>query len=153
MGDAERGARVRAWIAVGLWTALILILSSDEFSADTTGSWLREVWHWLGLAPRLWPGLHAAVRKSAHLFEYGVLALLALHALRAGGTNGVARAAAFALALVLAVAVLDESRQARSRHRTGSPVDVAVDLAGGAGALALLGLARLGARVREPSRA
>jgi len=56
---------------------------------------------------------------------------------RAARVAGSPRVAA--LALVLAVAAADELHQAFSGARTGSPRDVVLDLAGGTGALLLVG--------------
>ena len=129
---------------MGLWIALVLLLSGADFSADATRGWLRQ------LVLRLFPGfydayleaLHFLVRRGAHVFEYGVLALLAVRALWLTWPGRVVRAAAAALARVLAVAALDEAHQARLAARSGSPADVALDLAGGAAALCALGLLR-----------
>lgn len=75
-------------------------------------------------------------RKGAHVFEYAVLAALAYQALR--DSSNPWRSAGLALALVVSVAVADEAHQAVSAARTGSAIDVSIDVAGGATALLLL---------------
>jgi len=156
VGDAGSGRHLRAWLALGLWIALVLLLSGADFSADATRGWLRE------LVLRFFPGLrdasldaaHFLVRRGAHVLEYAVLALLAVRALWLTWPGRAARAGAAALALVLAVAALDEAHQARLPVRTGSPADVALDLAGGAAALcALAFLRRARGRPETPARA
>lgn len=121
-----------AWIAVGLWASLILLLSGEGVSAETTSGILVELAAWLlpGASEDTLAALHFVVRKGAHVVVYGVLGLLAFRALRLSSPP--ARAIALGLALVLAVAVADESHQARLPERTGSAADVALDLAGGA---------------------
>lgn len=129
-----------AWAVVVIWTLLISAFSSDAFSADSTSRFIRPLLRWLfpDALPEILDRLHAAVRQGAHAFEYGVLALLSFRALRLSADSSPGRTFALALLLVLAVASADETHQALSPARTGSPWDVALDLAGGALALALL---------------
>ena len=125
-------------MAVAAWVGLILGLGSAGFSADSTSRFLRPLLRWLlpDAAPESLHAMHFAVRKAAHLLEYAVLALLAWRATR----QGLARlpASALTLGLVFAVAIVDEARQSSLATRSGSPGDVALDVAGGCLALALL---------------
>lgn len=91
------------------------------------------------LVRRLWPSaspeavyvLHVIVRKCGHLFEYGVVALLAYRAVRASRRPRWSfRWAVIAVAIAAAFAVTDELRQSLTATRTGTPGDVAVDVAG-----------------------
>jgi VanZ family protein len=70
-----------------------------------------------------------AVRKLAHFVEYAILAALTWRA---------DRRVLVALGVALAVAVVDETQQAFTMFRTGSPFDVLLDCAGAATALAFL---------------
>jgi VanZ family protein len=150
VSEVERARQLRAWVAVGLWIAVIFALSTDAFSARDTGAWLRAFLRFL--FPEI-PGptiylIHRTLRKGAHVAAYGVLALLTLRALRLSLAGGFARAAALALALVGSVAIADEIHQSTTSARTGSRADVALDLAGGSGALAGLALVRAARRPR-----
>ena len=89
-------------------------------------------------------------RKAAHMVEYGVLALLTWRAAR----QDLARlpSSALALGLVLVIAIGDEARQAGLAVRSGSPRDVALDVAGGCLALALLLALRALRRRPAPAR-
>jgi VanZ family protein len=126
------------WVAVGLWIAVVLGFSGDQFSKESTSPILVQ------LLLQIFPAMSAEtqqllqflVRKGAHAFEYAVLATLAYQALRDASNPW--RSAGFALALVVAVAVADETRQASSAVRSGSAADVGIDVAGGAAALFLL---------------
>lgn len=134
---AERNAG-RAWLPVLLWSAVVLLLGSDDGSAHTTSRFIGPLLRWLlPDAPQATlDQLHFLLRKAAHLVEYGVLALLARRALAATGRRSPWPATLLALLFALAIALLDEGRQAHSATRTGSARDVALDLGGGVLALA-----------------
>ena len=74
--------------------------------------------------------LHLAIRKIAHAFEYGALALLTLRASIVTWTVPAGRGVWLAIGLVLMVAAADEGRQVVSRERQGAWTDVLLDLAG-----------------------
>lgn len=107
---------LKLWLPVALWAGLILYASSDSLSSTSTEGWFERTF---GFPLGFWP--HVFVRKAGHIFEFGVLGILAF---RASGTVGRAVAVAFL------VAVADESRQALTVTRTGSPFDVIIDTAG-----------------------
>ena len=122
------------WLPVVLWAAIILSAANDRFSDERTGSWLD------GTFGRVRPEVNALIRKSAHIAEYAILALLAWRARRTWVTP---------LLICLAVAIADESMQAMTATRTGSVWDVMLDMCGAVGALTFLP----GARARLLSRA
>ncbi len=138
---------LRAWLLVIVWFTMIMIFSSDAFSAASTASLLRPFLRWLlpTWSPAAVATLHYAIRKTAHVSVYGVLALLNFRALRLSQEATAARHAGLTLLLVFVVASGDEFRQSFSRARTGVFTDVIFDLAG---ALAALGLAILWRRLR-----
>ena len=82
---------------------------------------------------------HGYVRKAAHLTEYAVLGGLAIRAFRM-----TIRASAYtylvAILIVATVAVLDETGQSLRPSRTGSVIDVFIDVAGGATLICLVWL-------------
>ena len=128
-----------AWLLVLLWTAVVLWAGGEEASANVTSRFIGPFLRWLlpDATPEVLNRIHFFIRKGAHLFEYGVLALFALLALLASTRAAALRLTLPALAWVLAVAACDEIRQASSLARTGSAWDVALDLFGGILALAL----------------
>ena len=140
-----------AWLLVIVWLAVIVVFSSDAFSASSTASLLRPFLRWLlpDWTPAAIASLHFGIRKTAHVSVYGVLALLAFRALRLSQDATATRHAGLTLLLVLIAASSDEYRQSLSRARTGALADVGYDLAGG---LAALGLAILWRRPRRPAR-
>jgi VanZ family protein len=115
------------WLPVVLWAALILSAANDQFSDKKTEGWLDR------LFGRVRPEVNALMRKSAHVGEYAVLSLLAWRARRTWIAP---------IAVCLAVACADESLQAVTVTRTGSPADVALDMCGAVGALICVPAAR-----------
>ena len=103
---------LKSWLPVILWSALILSAANDEFSNANTQGWLGRIF---GPAP---PLLNAIVRKGGHIIGYAILGLLAWRA---------HRTLFVALLVVVAIAVADESMQAMTLTRGGSPYDVALD--------------------------
>jgi len=119
----------RRWLPVVLWSAVILAVSSDWFSTDNTGAFLRSL-----LGRDLPWALHVVLRKLGHLTGYAILGALALHAALADFRRPVLAS----FAIVILVASIDEWHQATTRSRTGTPWDVLLDVVGGAIAIGLL---------------
>lgn len=154
--EAEPSSRPRwrrprvviAWLLFAACAGLVLFLGSDDFSVSRTGGIFGPIIDWLfpdWTALDRWK-LHYRMRKFAHSFEYGVLALLAFNAVFVTLETLLARVAAISLLLVLAVAAMDELRQSFSDARTGALGDVGFDLLG---ALVALAIAVLLARRRD----
>ena len=145
-----------AWLWVALCVAVIWTFSGESFSGTGTSRFLVPMLRWL------WPEIsnntiytiHLFVRKSAHVTEYAVLALLAARALRITLDVSLLRVAVLTLLLVLAVSGVDEVRQSILPTRTGSITDVAIDFAGGAlGVVLIVALHRwlgVGAQLPRP---
>ena len=126
-----------AWLPVVLWAAIILSAANDQFSDKKTESWLDR------LFGRVRPEVNTIMRKSAHVAEYAILSLLAWRA---------RRTVAVPLLICLAVACADESLQAMTATRTGSPADVALDMLGATCALIFVPGARARFRKVHPER-
>jgi len=154
-GPAAREASARAWrawLAVAACAGVIVFFSGDEFSAANTSRILEPLLRWLfpDLAPDAMATLHMAVRKTAHLTEYGLLGLLAFRALGLSLAISNARAALLGLGIVFLVSATDEFRQSFIASRTGTIRDVGIDLAGGALGVGLLVLLHRAAGVGPP---
>ena len=124
----------RAWLALLVYIALIWVFSGESFSAASTSGLLAPLLRWLypDISQEAIVRVHFFARKAAHLTEYALLAALAFRALRLSLDVSTPRVIALALGLVILVAGGDELRQSYLAARTGSPVDVAINLAGGA---------------------
>lgn len=145
-GGPSRRRTVWAWLLVVAWAGVIWQFGSDSYSLDRTSRFLQPLIDWLlgdiELATRTW--VHAVIRKSAHFFEYAILALLSFRAaLLSAERHRIGTACWVALFFVATVAAADEFRQSFSAARTGSPYDVLIDVAGGlVGVLGVLVITR-----------
>lgn len=114
----EKGRAAAVWLPPLVLMVVIFLLSSmPNDDADR------------GLA-------YLLLRKAAHFTEYALLAALWWRALR---TRLDARAAlGVAFGIAVAYAVTDELHQTFVETRVGSPIDVLIDTAGAAAAMALI---------------
>jgi len=126
----------RFWLPPILWTALIFTASSASFSSVHTADWLATLINAIAghpIAPDWFAVVHSAIRKAAHLTEYGILSALLLRAFRAESSRKWdLRWALAAVAISAAVAGLDEWHQLFVPGRSGSPYDVMLDTIGAA---------------------
>jgi VanZ family protein len=122
------------WIPVGLWAALILSLSGDQFSGANTASWLSTLpfVRAFELSPTVLEAANLIVRKCAHFVEYAVLGMLTFRALRITWRRSRGRRlVVIAVALAALCATVDELHQhVCTTHRTGAPKDVVLDTVG-----------------------
>ena len=107
--------RLRLWLPVVVWAAVIFAFSSVPDLGTGLGGW------------------DLVLRKLAHAAEFAVLGALLARALGRPG---------LAFALGVAYAVSDELHQSFVPGRLGSPLDVALDAVGVAAGVALWHLAR-----------
>jgi VanZ family protein len=123
-----------AWLWVGLCIAVIWAMSGDAFSARSTSRFLTPLLRWLDpdISGEALLAAHYWVRRTAHVAEYALLAVLSFRALRLTLDVSLARVTALCLGLVLVVAGTDELRQSVMPTRGGSLADVALDFAAGA---------------------
>jgi VanZ family protein len=136
----------KAWLPVLLWMVFIFVMSTDAGSSVHTSSVLEPVVQWIdpSISPEQFDFVHFLVRKSAHLTEYAVLALLMLRALRSSRLSNVGRwsmrAAAVTLLASAAYATTDEFHQSFVMGRTASVHDILVDSCGALVAIVVAGL-------------
>lgn len=119
-----------------VWLGVVLFLGTAYFAATNTAPFIGP------LLKKLAPGasnaqlhaMHIVLRKLTHMAEYAVRAQLWFWAIVVR-TGRPVRAAWIALLVCLACAGADEAHQVIVPTRTGSLQDVAIDVAGAAGAL------------------
>jgi VanZ family protein len=147
-------AFLKFWLPVVLLMTLIFSASSDSRSYEHSRrlfGLFEPFLHWLfpQMHPEQITNIHHLFRKSAHIVEYAVLALLLWRAIRhtcgktprppvapkrsAGGWNWAE--ARLALLIVMLFAATDEFHQLFVPDRTSLVSDVFVDTCGGAVAL------------------
>ncbi len=113
---------------------LIFIASTDLMSAQHTSRFIGPFLRWLvpDISPEAIGAVQFAVRKAAHVTEYGILAFLLARALHARTRVFLWRNGVIALAVAASYAALDEYHQSFVASRTGSPRDVLIDASGAA---------------------
>ena len=135
-----------------VWTAVVLIASTAPFSAEHTGTILAFVISNIfgSIDPSRFALIHFLVRKSAHLTEYGILALFFFRAWRGDHFfNWRFAWARQAWAMCIAVAATDEFHQSFVPTRTASIYDSMIDSAGGLAALVLIAVRGKSARLSK----
>src|SRR4051812_47921089 len=139
---------VKRWLPAVIWASLILLASSDAFSAAHTRGILESFFHWLfpSWTPYSVYKAHLVVRKCAHFFEYAVLAIFVMRGF-AGDADRSTRSTmsrsvemTFLRVVVMCamVATIDEVHQHFVPSRTGSTYDVLLDTSGSTVAMLLL---------------
>lgn len=133
--------RIFYWLPPIAWMGLIFYLSTDEFSAQNSGSWLETILNYfrISLTPGTLHEINFVIRKAAHLTGYAILTILFYRAVRSGRLpRWNFRTAVMALVLAAGYAIFDEWRQSFTLHRTATPLDVIVDWTGGLIAIVVL---------------
>lgn len=138
--------------------SVITIASTDLMAERRTSRFLGPLLRYVmpDIREETLERVQGVIRKSMHLAEYGVLALLTLRA-RTRTVTGLPRGwlrkqGAFALAVCGLFAVSDEMHQAWVPTRHGSALDVGIDTLGAAIALALLWIVRRSEGVSSHNR-
>ena len=148
-GDEQRNThlsltmneKLKCWLAVLLWMAVIFVMSTDLGSGEHTSRFIDPLLLWL--MPQISPAgiarAHFLIRKAGHLTEYAILGILLWRAwtIPTVGSNPPWRwkTALFSLSLAAAYAAGDEFHQSFVPSRGASVQDVIIDACG-----AILGL-------------
>lgn len=133
------------WLPVLIWMALIFIASSDAESGPRGSRLLTPLilWVWPEVPPPTLDQIVLVARKGVHFVTYGILAALAWRAfssapdLKDARRLGPGSVALCAIALAVLYAISDEIHQSFVPTRVGSALDVLIDTAGAATAVAL----------------
>ena len=150
--------RGMAWALCIGWMAFIFLMSAmpGDVSGAQSGTVVRillalhdALFGHAELSPQALSLLETLVRKGAHMAEYAVLALLLCHAMR---LSGMKRPARRALLVCLVYAATDEFHQSFVGGRGPSPVDVMIDTAGAALAMAARGIIKKAAKISAKRR-
>jgi VanZ family protein len=124
--------------------AVIFAGSSDAASFSHSSRIVEPLVRWLlpGISQDALHTIIVVVRKTAHVTEYAILAVLIWRCQRLGSESGTAvwpwRTVAFTLVWVAAYAATDEFHQRFVPSREASVVDVLIDTAGAVFALLLI---------------
>lgn len=122
-----------------LWCLQIFLASSESFASTRTRGWLIPFLSQLipGLSSSTLADAHLLLRKSAHVVEYGILAVLVFFSFPPAARSGRRRrvTAFWTVALCAAYALTDELHQYFVAGRGPSPMDWLLDCLGGAAAV------------------
>ena len=131
---------LQRWLPVVVWATFISWFSTDAFSARSTNSYIDPVLRFLlgDLTPAGFRFGHSIIRKSAHMIEYAILGALTGRALTTPGERVSRPLIARTVVSCAAYALLDEAHQALVPSRTGSGIDVLIDVTGAAAGTLLL---------------
>lgn len=126
------------WPAL-LWAGVICVFSTELFGAAETSRFLLPILRWLlpHASMDTLLELHHLIRKFAHVFEYFVLGLLVMRAIRGARTGWDWRWVMGALGICVAWASLDEFHQVFVPGRTASPWDALLDSSAAMAALVI----------------
>lgn len=124
--------------------AVIFVGSTNLLSSSNTSRLIGPIIRWFkpDASPQLVQNVQLVVRKTGHLLEYAILAVLVCWALTAGRGGTMAgmlpRDGVTAFGISTLYAVTDEIHQSFVSTRQGSAVDVLIDSVGAAVGLILL---------------
>jgi VanZ family protein len=155
--------RRAAWLyyfgPVLLWMAVIFVMSSRAGSTQHSVTLVEKIVHWVSptfrqtLTPYQIDCLDYGFRKTCHVTEYAILALLLLRGLNRGRARTSLSVAAAALAVSALYAASDEFHQRFVPLRTPSVEDVMIDTSGAVAALVIvLGASSIAAADRRIGR-
>ncbi len=120
--------RLNYWLPPLLWCAGVLVLSGDWGSSGNTLGLVRWLLSWIpSLSPAQVLVIHGYLRKSGHVFAYGVLYFLWFRALQGNLYYSPKKSFFWALGLSLLLALADEGHQSLYQTRTGGLGDVGLD--------------------------
>ncbi len=127
-----RNSRVRSWILVALWGALIFFLSTSRFGGPETSRIVIPVLHFLlpDASPATLNLLHEFIRKAIHFINYFVLSILLFRAIRAPHKGWAWKWALWAVLIAATYACSDEYHQSFEAGRGPSALDAVLDTSG-----------------------
>jgi VanZ family protein len=133
----DRNHVLKAWIALILWLIVISVESTTYLSSENTGHFLYPLLHFVfGIDYASFEPYHAYLRKSGHVFGYGLLSILLFRAWRETlpadrAVRWTVRWSTIAVVGTAVVASLDEWHQYYLPTRTGTIHDVILDSCAG----------------------
>ena len=126
------GNRFKYWIPAICVAVLISIFSTHYFSSAETSRILTPLLHWLfpAASPHTLSRMHTAIRKLAHITEFGVFSIAVFHGVRAERSGWRWQWALLTLLIAVSYAGLDEWHQSFVPVREARFRDVLIDSTG-----------------------
>lgn len=126
------GNRFKYWIPAICVAVFISIFSTHYFSSAETSRILTPLLHWLfpAASPHTLSRMHTAIRKLAHITEFGVFSIAVFHGVRAERSGWRWQWALLTLLIAVSYAGLDEWHQSFVPVREARFRDVLIDSTG-----------------------
>ena len=126
------GKRFKYWIPAICVAVLISTFSTHYFSSAETSKILIPLLHWIfpAASPHTLSRMHTAIRKLAHVTEFGVFSIAVFHGIRAGRRGWTFQWALLTLLIAVSYAGLDEWHQSLVPLREARFRDVLIDATG-----------------------
>ncbi len=126
------GSRLLYWLPAILVAIIISTFSTHYFSDQQTGHVIIPILHYLfpHASTRALRLMHVAIRKLAHITEFGVFSISVFHGIRGSRAGWRWSWALATLVIAVAYAGFDEWHQSFVIVRHASPRDVAIDAFG-----------------------
>src|SRR5215475_12626037 len=124
--------RLLYWIPAICIASMISGFSTHYFSGEQTSRIIIPFFHWLlpGASPQTLRLIHVAMRKGAHMMEFGAFSISIFYGVRGDRVGWTLRWSVTTLLIALSYAALDEWHQSFVPHRQARLGDVLLDLTG-----------------------
>jgi len=121
------------WVLTAIWAVIIFNLSGASCSSASSGRLLSMIFNWLSISvlPQTLDRLNFLLRKTAHLSEYAILAMILYHSIKPADDRSWSRRSAFVALLVSGIySLTDEFHQVFVPGRHASLYDCLLDTTG-----------------------
>lgn len=124
--------RLTYWIPAVCVAVLISTFSTHYFSSAETSRFLTPILHWIfpAASPHTLSRMHTAIRKLAHVTEFGVFSIAVFHGVRGERQGWRWQWALITLLVAVSYAGLDEWHQSFVPMREPRVRDVLIDSTG-----------------------
>lgn len=124
--------RLTYWIPAVCVAVLISTFSTHYFSSAETSRFLTPILHWIfpAASPHTLSRMHTAIRKLAHVTEFGVFSIAVFHGVRGERQGWRWQWALITLIVAVSYAGLDEWHQSFVPMREPRVRDVLIDSTG-----------------------
>ena len=124
--------RLKYWLPAICVAALISLFSTHYFSSEQTARVILPILHWLfpSASHHMLRVMHVAIRKAAHVTEFGVFSITVFHGVRGDRYGWKLDWALITLVIAVSYAGLDEWHQSFVPLREARFRDVLIDATG-----------------------
>lgn len=132
MDNTQSRFQIHYWIPAIIAAICISVFSTHYFSSEQTALFFYPRLQWLFpfASPRAIRLMHVAIRKCAHITEFGVFSITVFHGVRQGRRGWQLNWAVITLIIAVAYAGLDEYHQSFVPLREARVQDVFIDATG-----------------------